>query len=181
MKKIFGFLFVLFLSSTGVNAQTYKSVYTSLSDKGCKTVESNPNEGGSYLGVCPGIGGYKLQLTEGDLRQTINVIAPNKKVYNLDFQQNVTFGFSAVGQKAEWRVTGTGKKLKPVALIIRLNASANPEKPETTSSFLVVAKIMNNSACITDVVEPSVKNQNAVARELADASTNKPCKVPPQD
>ena len=62
-----------------VMAQKTSSVYTNLSSGKCKTIESNPDEGGSYIGECAGIGGYKLELVEGDIRQTINIIQPNKK------------------------------------------------------------------------------------------------------
>ena len=168
-------IFAVVLLSSATNAQI-KSVYTSLSDKVCKTIESNPNEGGSYEGLCPGIGGYKLRLYEGDLRQSINVVTPNKKDHPLDFGSNVTSAFSAVGEKAEWRVKGG----KPVALIVRLNSSGDPVNPDRNVSYLVVAKITGNSACITDIVLPTVKNQNARARELADASATKPCAAPRQ-
>ena len=172
-------IFAVILSSGAVNAQI-RSVYTSLSDKTCKTLRSNPNEGGDYQGRCPGVGGYKLDLFEGDLRQTIDIIAPNRKSYPLRFGEIVTFNFSAAGDKAEWRVKGAGKNLKPVALIVRLNASEDPEHSEKTTSYLIVSKINGSSACITDIVAPTVADQNARARELADASATKPCLAPKQ-
>lgn len=175
MKKIFLLSAVLLLSVWSIAAQKMTSVYTSLSDKKCKTIESNPDEGGSYLGLCPGIGGYKLMLAEGDLRQNVTVVAPNKREYSLEFGSKVTSAFNAVGTTAEWRVSGAGKKVKPMALIVRLNANENPENPSVNSSYLIVAKITAGSACITDIVQPTVKNQNVVARGLADASANKPC------
>ena len=66
------------------------------------------------------------------------------------------------------------KNEKNYGLIIRYNASENPEKPEKTTSYLVVTKITKDTACITDIVKPS-KDQNETARKLADEAANKPC------
>lgn len=146
-----------------------KSTYTSLETAKCKTTESNDEEGGSYIGECPGVGGFKLELTEGDLRQTINVIAPNKKKFELDFSR-VSGAFSTVGEKAEWRL----KDDKPFALIVRFNASDAEDSTKNTS-YLIVSKISESSACITDVVKPGA-GQNEEAQKLADAASTKSCK-----
>lgn len=146
-----------------------KSTYTSLETAKCKTIESVEEEGGYYVGECPGVGGYKLELIEGDLRQTINVIAPDKKKLELNFSQ-VSGSFSTVGEKAEWRMKGD----KPVALIVRFNA-ADAEDSSKSTSFLIVSKISETSACITDVVKPGAR-QNEEAQKLADAASAKPCK-----
>ena len=47
-------------------AATLKSVYTDLTDKACKTLESDSSGSGWYKGQCQGINGYKLILTEAD-------------------------------------------------------------------------------------------------------------------
>ncbi len=178
MKKFQIFAVILTIFSGIAMGQTKKaeSIYTSLSDKNCKTVEATADEGGSYRGVCKGIGGFSLELLEGDLRQTVNVIAPNKKKYELELWSVVSSGFSALGEKAEWRVTRSGKTVTPFALIMRYNASENPEDSTKNTSYLVVAKITKNSACVTDIVKPSA-NQNALAQQLADTASNKPCKT----
>lgn len=146
-----------------------KSTYTSLVAEKCKTIESTDEGGGSYIGECPGVSGYKLELTEGDLRQTINVIAPNKKKFELNFSQ-VSGAFSTVGEKAEWRL----KDDKPFALIVRFNASDAEDSTKNTS-YLIVSKISEASACITDVIKPGEK-QNEEAQKLADAASEKSCK-----
>jgi hypothetical protein len=86
MKKfiIIGCLILMF--SVFAFAQN-KSVYTSLDTKTCKTIEQSDEDAGWYVGECKGIGGYNLQVTEGDLRQSINVIAPSKKKFELDFSR----------------------------------------------------------------------------------------------
>lgn len=157
-------------------SQKIESVYTDLTTAKCRTIKQTDDEGGSYRGECAGVGGYKLEVLEGDLRQSINVIAPNRKKFELNLWTTVSGAFSSLGEKAEWRITRNGKKITPTALIVRYNASENPEKPEQTVSYLAIAKITKNAACVTDVVKPTAKNQNAEARRLADASANKSCK-----
>ncbi len=172
---VFSVLIVL-LSAIGAFAQTSKiqSVYTSLKAEGCKTLESETEGTGWYRGECKGIGGYKLHVTEGDIRQSIDVIAPNKNKYELDLIGHVSSGFSSVGEKAEWRVMGKGKKQTPIALIVRFNASDNPEDSSKTTSYLVVSKITKNQICITNIVKPGAK-QNEEARKFADAAAAAPC------
>lgn len=150
-----------------------KSIYTDLTTEKCRTIEATDEGAGSYRGECKGVGGYKLEVLEGDIRQSINVIFPSGKKAELDFWTNVSSGFSAVGEKAEWRVNNK-ENPEPYALIVRYNISENPEKPEQTTSYLVVTKITKDTACITDVVKPS-KDQNLTARKLADDAANKPC------
>ena len=147
-----------------------KSIYTSTTTKACRTISSNPNEAGSYEGECPGVGGYKLRLLEGDIRQTLNVVTPGKKKFELNFW-GFYGGFSAVGEKVEWRTKGG----VPVALIARFNV-ADAEDSTKNTSYLMVAKISKSSACVTDVVLPGA-NQNEKARELADKASTKACKT----
>lgn len=167
------------LSAGIAAAQTPKieSVYTGLDEKSCKTLESSTEESGWYRGECPGVGGYRLQITEGDIRQSIDVIAPNKKKFELDLTVNVSGAFSYVGAKAEWRVTRKDKTVTPTALIVRFNASENPEDATKITSYLVVAKITKSKVCVTDVVKASAK-ANEEARELAGSAQTKPCKAP---
>ncbi len=168
MKKfiIIGSLILAF-SMVAVAQNT--SIYTSLDTKTCKTIEQSDEGSGWYRGECKGVGGFKLEVTEGDIRQSINVIAPSKKKFELDFSL-VSPAFSTVGEKAEWRMNGK----VPVALIVRFNAS-DVEDSSKTTSYLVITKISKTESCITDVVEPG-KTQNADARTLADEAASKPCK-----
>lgn len=174
MKHILFLIFALLILTVGGFAQTKKieSIYTGTLVKDCKTIEQDDEGAGYYRGECPGVGGYKLELIEGDIRQTINLLAPDGTSSELNFWSSVSGGFSAVGEKAEWRVTRSGNKITPFALIIRFNAQ-NAET-QKNDSFLVVVKIEGNSACITEIIKP-VMNQNVKARQAADASANKPC------
>ncbi len=176
MKKLQLIAFVLTIFSSVALGQKTESIYTGLSDKDCQTVKSPDDDGeDGFRGMCKGIGGYKLELLEGDLRQTINVIAPNGTKSELDLWTAVSSAFSSIGSKAEWRVTQTGKTVKPQALIVRFNASENPDDSSKITSYLVVVKIYGNSACISEVVKPSA-NQNEKARQAADNAGSQPCK-----
>ncbi len=163
-------VFVIAMSAlNGFAAAQNKSSYTSTTTKACRTISSTPDEAGSYEGECPGIGGYKLRLLEGDIRQTINVITPAKKTFELNFWTYYG-GFSSVGEKAEWRT----KRGVPVALIVRYNV-ADSENASKNISYLMVSRISKSSSCVTDVVLPGAK-QNEQARQLADKAPTRPCK-----
>ncbi len=147
-----------------------KSVYTSTKTNACRTIESTDEGAGSYIGECAGVGGYKIQVLEGDIRQSINIITPARKKFELNFW-NIFGAFSAVGEKVEWRT----KAGAPVALIVRYNV-ADISGTGKGKSYLLVSKVSRKSACVTDVVEGG-PNQNVKARELADTSASKPCKT----
>ena len=152
------------------------SVYSSLS--GCKTVSSDA-ESGSSTQACRGVGGYNLRLEYGDARESITVISPDGKQHPLSFWEVISTGFSSVGKKAEWRVTKKSGKTIPHALIVRFNASENPEDSTKVTSYLVVAKITPGKICVTDKIAPSA-TANEEARRAADASADKPCLEAPQ-
>lgn len=169
MKRII-FIGVCLFAHAGFTAGN-STVYTSTKTK-CKTLVSDTTEGGSYEIECAGVGGYKIRLLEGDVRQTLNVIAPGKKTFELNFWGYYS-GFSSIGEKVEWRKKGK----VPVALIARFNVS-DSENEKKTKSYLMVSKIGKTSSCVTDIVPPQAK-QNEQARVLADAASTKECKPLP--
>ncbi len=160
------------------------SVYTDLGEKGCKTIELDEEGAGSYRGRCKGVGGFQLDVLEGDIRQSIDVIFPDGSKSELNFWQVVSGAFSSVGPRAEWRVRTVNKKPVPFALIVRFDTShEDPDSEEyraIKTSYLVVSKIEGGKACVTDIVLPTTKEQNVVARKLADASAGKPCRERPE-
>lgn len=170
--------FVLLLSLVyGVNsasAQSNQSVYTNLEAKFCKTIKSDSSETGDYLGRCPGTAGYSLLVSEGDLRQNVTVVTPKGTKHSLELWSVVSPAFSSLGPKAEWRISKAKMRASPVALIVRYNASENPEQPEKTTSYLVVTKITANEICVTNRIAPG-PTANTDARRLADESASKPC------
>jgi hypothetical protein len=154
-------------------AATLTSIYTDLTDKACKTLESDSSGSGWYKGQCQGINGYKLILTEADIRQSIDVITPKGKSFPLDLINNVSLHFSTVGKKAEWRIAANKQ---PVALILRYNANEDAADPAKVTSYLVVSKVTDKLVCITDIVKPQ-PNANEIARQLADQAPAKACKL----
>jgi hypothetical protein len=158
-----------FILTLTVSAAPVTSVYTSLS--GCKLVKTGQDWS---VQACRGVGGYNLQLEYGDARESITVFTPNRQKHELNLWSVVSSGFSSVGQKAEWRVTTKNGKQVPIALIVRFNASENPEDSTKTTSYLVVAKITPQKICVTDKIAPGA-TANEEARRAADASADKPC------
>jgi hypothetical protein len=146
-----------------------ESVYTDIAPARCKTVETH-EEGASSVQKCAGVAGYGLLVEDNDLRQSVTVVSPDGKKYPLNYWQVVTTAFSSLGEKAEWRVEKKGGRARPFALIVRVNASENPEKPDQKTSYLAVAKITAGEVCVTDKVKT-----NEAARLAADASAAKPC------
>jgi hypothetical protein len=134
-------------------------------------LESTSEGTGYYKGQCPGIGGYKLIIEEGDIRQNMTVVTPAGKKYDLDLWNVVGASFSNLGPRVEWRVKG--RSLKPEALIVRFNV-ADPSGVGKGTSWLVVVKITPGGICVTDKIAPG-PDQNEQARTAADASADKPC------
>jgi hypothetical protein len=169
MKKIILFAACIFVLS-GIAVAQNKSIYTSTKSSACRTIESSTEGDGSYEAECNGTGGYKVHLLEGDIRQTLNIITPAKKTFELNFWYYYS-GFSSIGEKIEWRT----KAGVPVALIARFNVS-NSDNEKKSTSYLMISKIGKKESCVTDVVLPGPK-QNETARILADAASTKPCKA----
>jgi hypothetical protein len=161
-----GAIFVLTLT---VSAAPVTSVYSSLSK--CKLVKTGRDWS---VQACRGVGGYNLQLEYDDSRESVTVFGPDRQAHPLNLWQVVSSGFSSVGEKAEWRITTKNGKQVPLALIVRFNASENPEDSTKVTSYLVVAKITPQKICVTDKIAPSA-TANEEARQAADASADKPC------
>jgi hypothetical protein len=150
-----------------------QSVYTSLAAGDCTTVSANAERGYSTQ-RCRGVGGYGLLAHDDDARVSLTVVAPGGKKYDLNYWQVVTPSFSTLGEKAEWRVRRQAGRDEPVALIVRVNANEDAERPEKKTSYLVVAKITPGQVCVTDRVAPAA-NANEEARRAADTAASRPC------
>lgn len=172
LNKLIGLLALAFVASA-TQAQEVESVYTNLSPSKCQTIEID-EESGSSVQNCPGVGGYRLLVLDDDSRQSITVTDSAGKKYELNLWHVITGAFSSVGQKAEWRVTRKEGKPIPFALIVRVNASEDVEKPNRITSYLSVTKITANSVCVTHKIGPGAK-ANEEARKAADESATAPC------
>lgn len=169
LKRTLTALFILCCAVPVLAYVPAESVYTDIAPARCKTVETH-EEGASSVQKCAGVAGYELLVEDDDSRQSVTVVSPDGKRHPLNYWQVITSAFSSLGEKAEWRVEKKGGKLRPFALIVRVNASENPEKPDEKTSYLAVAKITADAVCVTDKVKT-----NEAARQAADASAAKPC------
>src|SRR5215203_1618801 len=151
--------------------QSNRSMYTSLEEKQCRTIKTASAD---YEGRCRGVAGYALLLSEGDLRQNVTVVTAQGTKHSLDLWTVVSSAFSSVGPKAEWRMAMQNGKLSPVALIIRYNATEDPEQPDKLNSYLAVSKITPTEICVTNKISPGPK-ANEDARRAADLAPTKPC------
>jgi len=153
-----------------------ESIHTDLRAGPCRKEidKTDPNET-PYL-VCPRVAGYTLIVRRVDAgRQSIDVVDSAHRVLPLNYHEFVTRHMSTLDDKAEWRVATKDGKQVPIALIVRVQAredNANPEK--VTRSYLAVAKIMPNEACVTDRI-PEGAQSDAAARSAADSAPERPC------
>ena len=137
--------------------------YTSLDPAACRLIEQNLEEAGYSRHACDGVAGYRIEISESDLRQDIVVIAPNGRRSQLQLSSIVAKGaFNALGKTAEWRGAAAG----PAVLIVRLNVAPGSEPTRPDISNLVVARLAS-PACVVAVVPPG-PDQNAAARRIAD-------------
>jgi hypothetical protein len=172
MIRLITLLALFLLVARVAQAQTVTSVYTTLAEKKCKTIQVD-KESGSSTQRCAGVAGYHLLVEDSDNRISITVVAPDGKKHPLDYWNVITQAFSTIGDKAEWRVKKVGRKRLLIALIVRVNANEDSDTNKR-ASYLAVAKITPQSICVTDKIKASAK-ANEEARAAADSSANKPC------
>ena len=157
------------VAASAAPGQAVRSVYTSLDTARCRLL-SRHAETGATLHRCRGVAGYALQVADDDARMSVNVVTPAGRVHRLEYWGTITRSFSSLGPRAEWRVQGE----RPIALIVRVNASEDPSNPERTTSYLAVAKVSARGSCVTDRIPPSA-DANELARRAADRAAGRPC------
>jgi hypothetical protein len=166
-----------FWISTVIAGTRLTSVYSALDGKQCKYVVRDAETGNSVR-KCPGIGGYHLLVLEDDARMSINVVGTDLIEHPLNLWEIVTPAFSHLGKKVEWRVTKHKKKLKPVALIVRVNSFYQEDLTNPiVKSYLSVSKITPKEVCVTDIISNG-KYANQKARDAADNANKKKCLKP---
>ncbi len=138
------------------------SRYTSFKD--CRVVELRADEDWS-VSRCAGPGGYSLMVDYGDARDDLRLVRKGGKPVALGLVRLGSGGFNALGDAAEWRGLAAGGAFVPTALIVRNNATDNPERPEQPTAFLVVIDLAQS--CVVGQVRP-MAGQNEQARKLAD-------------
>lgn len=144
-----------------------RSRYTQLSD--CTLLRAAPEEAGFSEHECRGEGGYRLRLTEADLRQNVVVLAPGGGERSLGLPALAGGAFASVGATIEWRGETVGDRFAPRALILRQSVMENPDPRVPEMSYLVVARLAPSS-CVVARIRPG-PDQNRLARETADRDT----------
>lgn len=156
-------------SSTSTPAA--RSEYSSLAVADC-TLQKRDAESGSTVYRCPGMDGFTLQMHDSDARMSLDVVAGDGKPQPLTFWSLANGAFSNLGPKAEWRYAP--EAASPQALVVRYEAYEQPEKPDLTTSYLLVVKLAQSGSCLIGQVPPSPA-QNEQARALADVAAERPC------
>lgn len=136
----------------------------------CTLIERNEDEGGWSIERCPGLAGYRLRRTEGDLRQNLILELPGGGEADLRLGE-VTGkgGFSSLGDTVEWRGRGAGRAFRPEALILRFVVVEDAERPERPTSYLLAVRLVGRRSCVTAVVAPG-RVHNGRARRAADGA-----------
>lgn len=152
------------------------SLYTGLDEKACKELELSANDQGAiYKAECPGVGGYKVVLMASDHSNALTIVDKKGKATDLRIRDGLnTAANFRLGDKIEWRMEGKGGAAVPIAFIVRALKSVDPVDPDKVASNMLVGKL-GATPCITDVIGPSVTDQNTKARELADSAKDRPC------
>lgn len=155
------------LAAVPAQAAAPRSYQYTRTDK-CRTLEMNAEEGGWSVQLCPGLAGYRLKVTEGDLRQNVVVLLPGQGERSLALAEATgSGGFSSVGPVVEWRGTGQGRTFRPDALILRYSVVEDPDRPERPTSYLLAVTLAGRRPCITAKIAPG-PGQNERARAAAD-------------
>lgn len=158
---------VALAASLGSAQAPARSVYTSLEK--CRLLSTHPETGGTVQ-RCPGVAGHALEVADDDARMSIDVVTADRRRHPLNYWGVITGNFSSLGPRAEWRLRGS----RPIALIVRVNANENPDRPNERTSYLAVARISPGRICVTDRIRPSA-DANVRARRAADRSAGRPC------
>lgn len=148
------------------------SIYTNLSGRACQLL-SVKKEGANSTQRCPGVGGFHLLVLDSDGRQSVTLVSADGRNSDLAFWDTVTRHFSSLGDKAEWLVVRDGAQIRPIALIVRVNALEDPDSAKVTS-YLTVAKITRDQTCVVAKINPSAA-ASVEARGVAGAAAEKPC------
>ena len=151
------------------------SVYTSLKASACaeEIAKDDPND--TRYQVCPGAGGYQLQVRPVESgRSSIVVVTPSKKTFPLNFEEVVTRSMDSVDDQVEWRVRTVSGNVAPVALIVSVAVHDWRDPAKVTKSYWVVTKITPSVACVTDRFLKSSKSLGDV-QAAADVAVGRAC------
>jgi len=139
--------------------------YTRLDD--CKLVRSAPEEAGFRQSECAGQGGWRLLLTQADLRDDLTLLALDGGRHDLGLPAIAGGGFSSLGDSAEWRGTVQDGGFVPDRLILRQSVMEGADAQAAETSYLVVVRL-SDTPCVLVRILPG-PGQNDRARDAADS------------
>lgn len=148
------------------------SVYTSVEEKACAIYESSAGQKHPEIDFlemeCPGLGGYQVMVSGGDLRYPLSLIYRGKEI---DLSRFRSFHEANSG-KVEWLFERSKEgKVNYKALIHRINYDASNYEG---ASMLVVTKLDNEKTCPVAVVKSSSR-MNDQARAIAEKVDTMKC------
>lgn len=135
--------------------------YTSL--EGCKLVREEREEMPYTETLCAGPGGWGLLIADADARQTLSIVAPDKRATPIDLSRVSGGAFNSFGRTAEWRGAAT-EPFEPDSLVVRFNVAERPY-PEPETSYLLAFRLVP-TPCLVARVAPGL-DQNNLARAAA--------------
>jgi len=138
--------------------------YTSLED--CRLVREEREEMPYTETLCAGPAGWALRIADSDARQTLAVVAPDKRETRIDLSRVSGGAFNSFGETAEWRGP-SGKPFARDSLIVRFRVAEEPH-PAPEVAYLLAIRLLPTPCLITRVAPGS--DQNDAARTAADGS-----------
>ena len=138
-------------------------VFTDLYGHGCALVEKD-QQGASSTRRCQGTAGFALLVHENAGRSSVDIVAPGRRVYQLDLWDVVEPGMTQLGRKAEWQLV----EGKPRALLMRVDMidGSSVHYPRTGTA-IAVARIDADGACVTFTVDADARGAQDAARRAA--------------
>ncbi len=145
------------------------SVTTDLYGKSCTVLESH-RKGATSTRPCKGTAGFALLVHENEGRSSIDIVAPGKQAYQLDFWDVVEPGMTFIGRKAEWHLV----RGAPRALLVRVDLidNSNIHYPRKGTA-IAVARIDADGACVTFKVDAARRGAQEAARRAASDRSRK--------
>lgn len=146
---------------------------TPTSGAGCVNL-SDDRETGDSVKRCPGVSGLALLIHHSDDRASLSILTREKVTLPLNFWDTVTPTFSTLGPKVEWQLETVQGKRRPVAIVVRVDTvDQTGVAAPRPMSFLVVARIRNDEACVIGKIPVKQANSAQAARTLASARDSK--------
>ena len=163
----------LFAHAGSSAAASMTTQSTPTSGAGCVNVSDN-RETGDSIKRCPGVSGLALLVHHSDDRASLSIITREKATLPLNFWDTVTPRFSTLGPKVEWQLETVQGKHRPVAIVVRVDTvdQTDVAAPQPTS-FIVVARILDDKACVIGKIPANQATAMQTARISAKARDNK--------